>query len=928
MTDDSGSEDYVSMEYEIPLAMDGVPNLFAPHRLLFDFLKLDQKDVVLVKIFRIFAGLCDPMTQPEDTDTLPLSVDLLARVAIALCYDVVLQGRREEDPRPWQSGEQADLVVDVETIRFTLSTKFYLIVLAIGKAIRADDELRVQYLQNDLKDWRNTRSFWLPDLDHDQLDLLLKLAYYVYAVALMGLYRLFLPADEANFNAALNPYLETFIRLWKIHTDIVGLCIQMDRDLEEEAWTNNNDSIDTPDLVKRVLWGSSAARSVLSWILERQPPPMPPLSEAGDHDIRSKTLLTFFDPLARVAGGCVSSDQYILMVALLLLRCRSNFSPCQDEANYSENIPFPSYNSKRLLRRIERRLNPLQATGDLVVDIYYRDQLDEDIKYIFGYYESDDDNESARSSGADSLARRGIAIRATGDEQEFDEEGRDWRDCPRGENVEFTPEFLKLELQMLKLTNHGESDYFFASWFELSQALEFLAFTLIESVDSFMIRVGQVAIDSIARAVKDENTHTESKIVIKEIYRYLVTTAKLELLVRANEDFTVLPKHPVSNFEMILFRNPHCALAILDELFMCNGLRRSLIWFLTNHVNPLMTLISYMYEFVAGLRGNNPKRDMKYSFSRKGALVVSKMEQLMMLHELFSAADKWLSEEDQNTRIGDLMCARIVSYLCLMIKRLLEDGIIRSDQTDVYEDYSHEIQLLLFNWIGKVPEAREIFFKIKLEKYGVSHDAAQEEKTGSADSGESQDTPAAATKDDSNDTETPNGKELVKQLLGFIDEFKSLDENTYVGREPEARAVFAGFADILADIIQRVYEKKERLIYDAKISDATRVSEFEAVLVFLQNFNEISKNLNFWDQIETRLDGWIVDTREDLEEITEFDESLIPTEAEVGEPQGNLATEAVDSEFSEAFLNGEGSFQKETKSNKSNKKKKKKRGKK
>lgn len=916
MANDSGNEDYVSMEYELPTSTDGAPNHFAPHRHLFDFLKLDLKDAVLVKIFRILAGLCDPMTQPEESDSLPLSVDLLALLSIALSYEVVLQGRREDNARPWQIGEQGDRTVDIETIRFAISTKFHLVVLAINKLIRADDELRVRYLQNDWKDWRQTSPFWLPRLGHENFELLVKLAYYICPVAIMGLYRLFLPVDGTQYNASLNPYLETFIRLWKTHTDIVALALEMDRELEEEAWTNKNETIDTPDLVKRALLGSSATRAVLAWILERTHPSNKDhlVSALRDGDVQSKSLLSFYDPLARSAPNCgsISYDQHLLVVAILLLRCHSAYSPCWQDAAYLDKIPFPSFDSVDLLRRVNRRLDPLQATGDLMVDMYYRDQFDEDVKYVFGYYDSDEDNQSDKSSSADSLARRGIAVRATEDDQQFDEEGRDWRDCPRGENVNFTTEFLNLVEQTLQVPNN---DYFFASWFELNQALEFLAFTPIESVDSFMIRVGQVAIDSIAKAVKDENTHNDSKIVIKEIYRYLVSPAKQELLMRVEEDFTLLPTHPVTNFEVILLRNPYCALSILDELFMCNGLRRSLIWFLTNHVNPLMALISYMYEFVAGLRGNSPKREVKYSFSRKGAIEISKMEQLMMLHELFSAADKWLSDEDENTLIGELNCMRLISYLCLMIKKLLLDGIIRSNQDDVYEDYSHEIQLLLFNWIGKVPEAREIFFKIKQDKYGGS------DNTSGDDKDEGKVVQAACV--DSN--RQRDDKKSVENFLFHVNALKDLDDLTYAvkSQEPLIQEAFLDFANIIADHIYEIYMRRELVQKQDGQHQGSATAEYGDVQIFFKYFNELHRSLIFVDQLVTRLAGWIVDTRG---EKLEIEGDIIENLEDIVQDEEDIKLDVADSEFSEAFLTAEEPFKSlEKKSVASKKKSKKKR---
>ena len=969
MTDYSENEARESLDYDLGVFLrDGVVNHFVPHRLLFDQLKLDRKDVVLVNIYRILAALCDPITQPEDSDALPLSVDLLARVAIALCYDIALQGRREENARPARAnGEPAP--VDVGTIRFLISTKFHLILLAITRAINADDELRVRYLQNNWRDWQSTVQHWIPSLynmDH------LKLAYYMCSVALMVLYRLFLPPDESHYNAALNPYLETFLRLWKTHTNIVALALEMDRALEEELWSDR-DPVETPYIVKRVLLGSSAIRTVLTWILERTSAPDGELlvSAPLDLDVRLKTLLSFYDPLARSAANCgsLSHDQHMLMAAVLLLRCRSAYSPCWRDAAYLDNIPFPGFDFEDLVHRVDRRLDPLQATGDLMVDMYYEDQFDEDIKYVFGYYDSDD-NDSDKASDEDALGNRGIALRATGNEREFDDQGRDWRDCPRGDNVHFTERFLALEL--LLRSSNDESTYFCISWPDMLGCLLFL-FTSIDTMPELMTNFGQVAIDSIAKAVKDENTRTESKIVVKEIYRYLVSPVDSD---RSQLFVLGAPLHPVTNFEVILIANPHCAFAMLDELFMCNGLRRSLVWFLTNHVNPQISLIGYLYELVAGLRGDSPDREQKYMFLRVGALEISLMERLMILHELFAAADKWLANDDASTALSKLKCVRIVKYICLMIKKLILDGIIRSSPDDTYENYSHEIQLLLFNWIGRVPETRDIFFRINLleptrteergledagarkgglaetgtskatekeevKETGKIKDAAKTKVTGKAKegkmnekdklidtSGEALDTSKARPSGISTNAKARKDRvEIIATIKKFFEEVKAgnkLDAVTYVMKsiEPRCHDAFVDFADLIADYVYDIYKKRDY------VTSGENSYEFEDIQLFLTHFNELYRNQIFVDQLVGRPAGWILDTRG---KKVNFVERGGDFELETfGAVEPEVVLEAVDCEFSDAFLDAEEPYLSTEKPAKSSKKKskKKRRGKK
>ena len=48
-----------------------------------------------------------------------------------------------------------------------------------------------------------------------------------------------------------------------------------------------------------------------------------------------------------------------------------------------------------------------------------------------------------------------------------------------------------------------------------------------------------------------------------------------------------------------------------------------------------------------------------------------------------------------------------------MINHLIQMGIIdlSGNKSDHLHDYTNELQVLLINWIGKVPGAREIIFQ-------------------------------------------------------------------------------------------------------------------------------------------------------------------------------------------------------------------------
>lgn len=876
-------DDEHQLEFELPLLV--APDLFAAHQKLADRLRCGD-DTPLERLFLMLAALCDPLTQPEDSDDLPLSVDVLGDIAMALAYQMLLEERA--------SGEVVlTTAPDVASLRFSISLKLFELIQSIHRVLRADDELRLRYLRTSRGNWTDTARYWLPEFgeEPDATDTPLKLLYYIACVAIMGLYKLF--HTNGNYNAALNPYLEYLLRLWKTHTSIVALALEMDRELEEKAWEDQNEYLDTPEIVRCTLLGSSALRAVLAYVLEQT------VGEPSDllrHDITVEPLIDFYDPLTRSAKNCGSivGDQSMLMITTLIVRLTVQFTPRAGDAMHAAHTDFPAFDEKDFLHRSVKRIIPFTFAGDLLVDLYYRDQFDEDIKYVFGYYDSDEESDDVASLASSDIP--GMAKRLREDELEFDADGRDWRDCPRGLNVKFDPAFVDMEAKDVSSGDASSSNYFFASWSELHQALEFLALAKIEHVDTFIERVGQVIVNTIARAVRDELSAKTARISPDKIHRHLVLPALADFIAQIKDELLVATLLTPTNFELILRRNPQCALCIIDEMLMCKGLRRSLIWFLTHSVNPLMVLINYLYELVAGLRGNS-SRQTKYHFSRQGALEISQVEELMILHELFAGAFKWFSGDDVNV-IPALNAMRLVSYICLMIQRLLKDGIIKENSDDYFEDYSLDIQVLLFPWVGKVPEARDLFFKFKLDAFrrAVSDDEHSDEM---------------------DDTEPMSIEDALAQLKGL-----DADSHALKLQEPEIKLAFKYYGDRLVAHLFKHYGVKA----DTFVAPFIEHSSQDDFNTFLLNFNELSLNKEFFHDMFQELEEKVMgdrpvgndaDAKEDDAPMT--DEWLAAIKARARELD---STEPADAEFSELFFNGEAEFQGKEKKKRNKKKKK------
>lgn len=734
---DTDEDEQPIMEFELPLHGGPSVDLFELHTYLFDILELNEDDKLLLRLFYMMAALCDPMTQPGESGDYQLSVRGLADSCTALGYQILLEMRHEahnsdnNDIHP----QLAPIRVDLNKLKFTLSMKFFEILQAINVALRVEDELRVRHLENDKNHWDAGSRFWLPKLSSDDDEQPLKTLYYMSCTIIMSLHLMFR-------ESILSPFTDHFVRLWKTHSCIIQLALELDRQLEEDAWSKKGEYFDTPDKVKRALMGSSAVRIVLAAVLEdffklKKPDNLRTTHEMVVHDMEKLLILDFFDPLSRemAGGGSLHTRLEHFALAMLILRLKTKFTPCytlDNDLNFTtgKDPEYPVGDKERRDRDAIFRSDPDGLCQDLLTDLYYDDKLDDDVKYVFGHYDSDEEDsesETAQEAGFP------MALRKDKDDIEFDELGRDWRDQVRGTNVNLTPEFKALLDEYTASSKKEGSDHFFSCIEELEEGLKVFTLLEIEYMPKFLQHVGQSLLNTVAYAATRalDGDHD----FIDRIHVFLVSPAKPDLIEEALQQKPYLiQRRYLTAFELILVFNPKTACAMMDELLMVNGLRRLIIWFLCHSVNLHISLINHVYELVAGYRGNSPKRNSPYKFSRQGTLELSPVEKLMLLHEFLINSGPWLVSEFSEVK-ADLQdvpkqrAEKIVSCLCLLILRLIDEKIIvlSNDHADDFEDYSQDLQVLLFPWIGRVPEARRLYFDVAKIKYGGDPPEMKEE---------------------------------------------------------------------------------------------------------------------------------------------------------------------------------------------------------
>lgn len=659
----------------------------------------DDGDDSISKLFITIATIVDPMTQPMESDTHVVSLEVISDMIISLYYE-------------------QDSIIPV----FELSTSLFKIIESTLSILNCKDEVKLRSLNNsDLKvDWRLRLGDWTP---HGINDSDLRLIYMINCVCIFTIFKLYF---NQNKDLCLNPFLGFFLKLWKIFTNLVLLGLEIDRRIESDP------DLSTPNIVKQVIRGSSSIRYVLAAILNDD-------IEDRFHDLNHVNILNFLSPFGRRNGsGSLNADVRWYVGAMLALGSDLNevvetLIDLEPNDRYDEDIrymfdyEYEDFHYEEIFEDDEdaqEEQEELRNGGSIVYedeDGHLHRVVRKRCTCVFLEDPEDDDEDEAK--GMDEIqqykdeqiknfSKENVPTAVRSDENiEFDEMGRDWRDIPRGGNIFFNTD-IKLD------------DTTCLDWEELLQVFDRM------SKEPISHELAQKVIFTIARAVKlefeqDINRSVTGGLKDQETSDVRIITPD-KIYEKWSYDWI---------FEPMLIYNPAAAYAMLDEMLMAHGYRRVIIWFIT-HLSLSFQLINYIFELLIGIRGEKQQKDKTgandYIFSRQGPLELSEIEKSMLLHEFLNNCLIPLSKNthhesgrlEENQYIQNLSDfeknVKIVKLICLLINRLTSQGTID------LEEYRIELTALFINWIGVVPEARELFFYMnknhQLESQGIGAD--------------------------------------------------------------------------------------------------------------------------------------------------------------------------------------------------------------
>jgi len=697
---DGINDDQVNYEQEYSFDLPIIPFISHAekrHKALSKLLKInklhdgDQKSTMFITI----AALVDPMTQPMESDHHVISLETISDLIISFFY------RRNS-------------IIPV----FELSSALFQIIEQTLEILNCKDELKLRSLNNsDLKvDWRIRLGEWTP---HGINDGDLRLIYMIDCACIYSIYKLYL---KENNDLCLNPFLGAFLKLWKIFTNLVLLGLEIDRRIESDP------DIVTPAVVKQVIRGSSSIRYILASILNDD-------VQNRLHDFHHVNILDFQSPFGRRTGsGALKADVRWYVGAMLALGSDLNevvetLIDLEPNDRYDEDIrymfdyEYEDFHYDELVQDDEENAGT-NAEDDEDDDgrgaIVYEDEEGHLHKIVRkrctcefpSEGDEDQDNhkiaemQSYKTDTLQSFAenKESVPTAVRSDETiEFDELGRDWRDIPRGGNIFFN---TSIRLDDSTCLNWAQTCAAFQRMTQgpiSHEEAQKVVFTIARSVKmEFENEINRSVGDK--KQPVDENSITPDKIYEKWSVDWV--------------------------FEPMLTYNPTACYAMLDEMLMAHGYRRVIIWFIT-HLSLSFQLFNYVFELLDGIRGekshsndSNEGNDTDgFVFSRQGPLELSEIEKSMLLHEFLNNCLIYLSKNSgpngESVNNSDTMSSegygnlsdfeknvKIVKLVCMLIAKLTLEGKIE------LEEYKIELTTLLINWIGVVPEARAIFFKL------------------------------------------------------------------------------------------------------------------------------------------------------------------------------------------------------------------------
>ncbi|SSD61527.1 uncharacterized protein SCODWIG_03288 [Saccharomycodes ludwigii] len=511
------------------------------------------------------SALVDPVTQPPPNDKHVISIDLLSNMFVASIYP---EG-------------SVNKPINFDIWRFEVCFTLSLIIKQLLKLLKLS-EIN-EDIDNTDKHWKSHLNEWCPTYFNTQ-DL--ELLYMIGILSTYTIYQLYNVAEEPENNDGgyppiqLNPFSLQFLEVWYRLTVCIMLGLELDR-YEEEVETYN-----TPLVVKACIRGTSAWRSCLASVLNGF------LPTQHVHDFKHEPFNFFMSPHGRkLSMGALYCDL-------------KTFGSCTTLLGNQEDSEF---------------------LGELLFRITLDDRFDEDVKYMFdsefddynedtedsvegdefefiGYYKRCDcifddegfslnnpDEDEDDIDNDDELDIENIKLTANirssnnnfkNDRTEIDFNGTDWRDIVRGSNFYYTPDYqfsrdLKVKDKMQKLLVKASSESLVAKE-DITFILKTLATAIKREQEEHVLRTS-LCLDGVI-----DHTKTEEEFLSKYVFDFW----------NDNPD----------NFSKMLAHNDKLTYRMLDEMFMCAGYRRTLIWFLT-HFELNFIILKYIYQLSIGMRG-------------------------------------------------------------------------------------------------------------------------------------------------------------------------------------------------------------------------------------------------------------------------------------------------------------------------------------
>lgn len=647
--------------------------------------------------------LCDPKTQPSESNDYVLSVQYLSQVLIGIQYCKII---------PQVQLEQEYHDIPIETVKYKMSLQLFTILLQILPFLSANSVADIESVVFDANDWEQKLPLWGPYvlLSKDLFNL--RTTYWMVCILLNSLNELFSAANGRR-NLALNPYCFKFTQLWKIYTEVLRRALTIDQIMEDQ-------DLETPLIIIEILKGSSMVRFILGSILNQS------IHMENDKyitDLQLKSLLEVYLPNNRSNpnGGSLNRviHFYELYLVVLDLELNSDYQQIFEE----KYLTF--------------------------------DSIDEDVRYIFDFeddlLEEENDDELDQSESEDrekdssamnlQLPKNGLKDgdlhkikvklkdafihESSGDLQESDED--DWNDNALGQNIISLPWF-KQEV-LVQFANELKTKRNFDFLLQSSDIKKCITLILAGQANLFDIPFLQKVINRIAIAYYIRKVFKFQDPVIQDLVEFLFLDADESLVESIISKNLIIPIFSVKNFELLFVVYPEFCKAIFLELFLTSGARRFLIWKICHVTNLSYNFIDFICQLLIGF----PLNQSSIKNTRSGMILeLNDTEKLMLLNEFIessltflSAAEGLDNHEGYELILPQSVCNKFVHLICMLISKLIEVKVITFDWTtkDNINSYGmedddskiiaiHSIVGFLFQFISKVPSARKLYFEV------------------------------------------------------------------------------------------------------------------------------------------------------------------------------------------------------------------------